>query len=70
MGRSKDSPRDQKSKQNGSRLYRSSYAEAESIKPDVDIAPEADDRADVLVLVTPGAHADDAIAWFASPQPC
>ena len=58
------------SKQRGSRLYRSSYAETESIKPDVDIAPEADGRADLLALVTPGAAADDAIAWLASPQPC
>jgi hypothetical protein len=49
----------------GSRLYRSSHAEAESVKLDIDIAPEAGGRADVPALVTPGATTNDAIAWVA-----
>jgi hypothetical protein len=54
----------------GSRLYRSSNPEAESVESDMDVAREADGRANQLALVAPGATADDAIAWIAVPKPC
>jgi hypothetical protein len=54
----------------GSRLDRSGYPEAESVEPDIDIAPDAEGRADEFALVAPGATADDTVAWIAAPEPC
>jgi hypothetical protein len=70
IGRRKEWPGGQKGKRKGSGHYRPSYADAESIELDIDVAPEADGRADVLALITPGAAADDAVAWLATLQPC
>src|SRR5262249_30316009 len=53
-----------------SRLYRSSYPEAESIEPDIDVTLEADSRADEFALVTPGAATDHAVIRVAAPKPC
>src|SRR5262245_10097953 len=52
-----------------SRRYRSSDPQAESVELNIDIAPEADGRADDLALVAPGTAADDTVARIAAEQP-
>jgi hypothetical protein len=52
-----------------SRLYGSSHPEAKSVESDVDIALEANGRADELALVPPRTAADHAVAWIAALEP-
>jgi hypothetical protein len=52
-----------------SRLYASSHPETKSVELDVDIALEANGRADELVLVPPRAAADHTVAWIATLEP-
>src|SRR5262245_47854513 len=51
------------------RIHRSSDSQAESVKADIDVATDADGRADEVALVAPGTPADNAVIRITASKP-
>src|SRR5947209_20513524 len=57
------------SESRGSTPQRPGDPEAERVEPHIDMAPDADRRADELAVVAPGTAPDDPEAWIAARDP-